>query len=347
MRIGALFSIAALAGACGGSPVPNRPDGASDDLETRIIDGHAHLAVPLDAVAADFDAAAREAIAAMDELDITYTILAPTPFAPDRPDKYDGRELAAVATTYPNRLGFIAGGGTLNPLIHRAVAGDVVTAAEVVDAAMDVLATGAIGFGEIAAEHIVIGGTEPYLHAPPNHPLILELADVAASAGVPIDLHMEAVPENTDIPPQFDEPPNPETLMANIALFEELLDYNDEAVFIWSHAGWDVIGERSAQLCADLLRRHSNLYMGIKITGGPKANAMLEDGELDDEWRAVFEEFGDRFVLGSDQFHQAPGLDRMLPDGAATTVALIDALPQHLAVMLRYENARQLYGLAD
>ncbi len=30
---------------------------------------------------------------------------------------------------------------------------------------------------------------------PPDHPLFLVLAEVAAKYGIPIDLHMEAVPE--------------------------------------------------------------------------------------------------------------------------------------------------------
>jgi len=42
-------------------------------------------------------------------------------------------------------------------------------------------------------EHIVIGGTEPYVHAPPDHPLFLDLVELASARGVPIDLHMEAL----------------------------------------------------------------------------------------------------------------------------------------------------------
>ena len=53
---------------------------------------------------------------------------------------------------------------------------------------------GAAGFGEMAAEHFS-GGT-PYQFAPPDHPLFLLLADIAARHDVPIDQHMNAVPRD-------------------------------------------------------------------------------------------------------------------------------------------------------
>jgi hypothetical protein len=46
------------------------------------------------------------------------------------------------------------------------------------------------------------------------------LADIAAEHGVPIDLHMEAVPEDMALPAGLKSPPNPPQLHANIAALQ-------------------------------------------------------------------------------------------------------------------------------
>lgn len=314
--------------------------------EATIVDGHVHLTAILGSGLSDYDGAAQVAMARMDGLGITRSILMPTPFPADWPQTYDAAPLAAVVARYPNRLSFVAGGGSLNVLIQRALAGKPVGDQDFDDTARGLLDQGAVGFGELAAEHIVIGGTEPYVHAPPNHPLFKRLANIAAQYDVPIDLHMEAVPEDMPIPPPFASPKNPAMLEANIAELEELLAHNRAAKIIWSHAGWDTVGERTAALCNDLLARHSNLYMGIKRTLDATRNALVDQaGNVRPEWMVVFETFPSRFLLGSDQFYQAPGLDLELPDGAATTVDLLSRLPADLAIRFGSQNAKNLYRL--
>ncbi len=63
--------------------------------------------------------------------------------------------------------------------------------------AMVIIDSGAVGFGEIAAEHFSSGrGRHRYESTRPDHPLLLVLADIAAQNAMPIDLHMEAVPQD-------------------------------------------------------------------------------------------------------------------------------------------------------
>src|SRR6266853_6559367 len=53
--------------------------------------------------------------------------------------------------------------------------------------AEEIVRQGAVGFGEMTAEHFA-GGT-PYQYAPADHPLFLLLADIAAQHRVVIDFH--------------------------------------------------------------------------------------------------------------------------------------------------------------
>jgi len=80
---------------------------------------------------------------------------------------------------------------------------------------------GAAGFGEMAAEHFS-GGT-PYQFAPPDHPLFLLLADIAARHDVPIDQHMNAVPRAMALPLDLSSPFNHSQLHENTSAFERLL----------------------------------------------------------------------------------------------------------------------------
>jgi hypothetical protein len=137
-------------------------------MPEQVIDGHVHFTAVLGQGSSDYDGAAQVAVARMEELGITRSIIMPTPFPDDWPQTYDADPLAEVVKKYPDSFSFVAGGGTLNVLIQQAINDQTVTDQEFENAALAVLAKGAVGFGELAAEHIVIGGTEPYVHAPPK-----------------------------------------------------------------------------------------------------------------------------------------------------------------------------------
>ena len=84
----------------------------------------------------------------------------------------------------------------------------------------------------------------------------------------------------------------------------------------------------------------------MKRTEESIQNGLLDSsGELKQEWLDVFNEFPDRFILGSDQFYQAPGIDRDLPNGAESTVEIISKLPSNLVNKFSYENVNTLYQL--
>jgi len=76
------------------------------------------------------------------------------------------------------------------------------------------------------------------------------LTDIAAQTGMPIDLHMEAVPRDGPMPELILGGPNPRQLRENISGRKRLLEHNSKANIVWVHAGWNLTGERTVNLCA-------------------------------------------------------------------------------------------------
>lgn len=203
------------------------------------IDCHAHLQPVYPAhgvgLSLDWSGAVHTALAAMDAAVISRTVLMPPPMMPFQDGMYDAGELRAVCTQHNDRFLFMAGGGPLNPMIHHAwINGSLDSAAKLRfrDKAEEILAMGACGFGEMAAEHFSFSANHPYESAPPDHPLFLLLADIAADHEVPMALHMEAMPSDMDLPGHLNSPLNAKRLRPNIEALERLLEHNRRARII-------------------------------------------------------------------------------------------------------------------
>jgi len=319
---------AAPAPAAGG-PVP---------AATPYIDAHVHLD------AADPEGSVRAAVGALARQNAAMVLVQVPPDVFDDPRRYDAEVFLPEVKKHPREIATLGGGGTLNAMIMRSVAtgdaGPVVQAA-FRDRAEELLREGAVGFGEMTAEHYA--GVTAYQYAPADHPLYLLLAEIAGEHGVPIDLHMEAVPEDMPLPAGRPSPPNPPRLHANLAAFERLLAHDARANIVWAHAGSDGTGFRTPEICRSLLRSHPNLFMEIKTD--PDAHGMsypLENGRLKPEWRALFVEFPDRFVLGSDQHYPEPA---SRAQRWQELVGLFNQLPPEVRTKIGTENARRIYGL--
>jgi predicted TIM-barrel fold metal-dependent hydrolase len=318
---------------------PLRPARAAQPVP--ITDTHAHFARAPGGGLGEFSAPA--ALAELDRFGIERVILSPPPIPPGR-----GRVRLAdirAAVRGSARLAFAAGGESLNPILQETPA-DRVSATltrRFLSIAEEIAAAGAASFGELAAEHFSSGrGRHPYESSPPDHPLLLALAELAARRGMPVDLHMEAVPQDMSFPPDRPQGPNPARLTANIARLERLLEHSPGARIVWLHAGWDLTGERTVALMHGLLERHANLAMSIKCdAGGTRATApfLPEEGAIRPAWLAMLRAFPDRFMIGSDQFL---GEDTERFENARR---LVDALPAELARLVAGENARRIYRL--
>jgi predicted TIM-barrel fold metal-dependent hydrolase len=278
----------------------------------------------------------------MSEYGVELTLLMSPPLPAGRRGGYGARDLAPLARRDPSHIAFAGGGDTMNPMIQQTTPGAVTPAvlAAFQKEAEAIVQSGAAGFGEIAAEHFSSGrGNHPYESSNPDHPLLLALADIAAREGMPIDLHMEAVPADMPFPEHGPPGPNPQSLRENISGLERLLAHNRQARIVWAHAGWDLTGERTVALMRALLNRNPNLYMSVKMDahGSRLTRPLANDGSLRPAWLALLREFPDRFMIGSDQFYDQ-NLERL-----AFARRFVDALPPDIARRIASENARRIY----
>jgi predicted TIM-barrel fold metal-dependent hydrolase len=306
--------------------------------ETPFVEEHAHFDEK------DPAGAVRSAMAALGRENAAMIVFQISPDTFDHPGRYDSEIILAEVKEHPGKLALTGGGGSLNAMIMQSAAnGDAGPEVQkkFKARAEELLREGIIGFGEMTAEHF--DGFTPYQSAPPDHPLYLMLADLAAEHNVPIDIHMEAVPREMPLPTDLKSPPNAPRLPANIAAFERFLAHNPRARVIWAHLGSDFTGFRTVELDRRLLQAHPNLYMEIKTD--PDAHGrnypFATDGKIKPEWLKLFTDFPDRFVIGSDQHYPEPkDADKRWQE----TIFLFNQLPADVRKKIGTENVAHIYG---
>lgn len=315
-----------------------------------IIDTETHVAgTGLDA--SQTSSWAASTIRTMDAEDVRVALLVPAPVGDDTPQFIGTEEEPArvAVALYPDRFALLLGGDTLNPMIQQAVRAGSVAAdlrARFEQKARSIATSGAKGFGEMAALHFSLMPTQSYEFAPADHPLFLLLDDIAAQYGMPINVHMEAVPADMALPhvglPLTSL--NPSRLTANIAGLERLLDHDRRAPIVWEQTGWDNTGFKNVELLRTLLTAHPNLYLSIKIRTNTPANIPIDPqgGRIVPAWRGLIDAFPDRFVLGSDTFFGNSGDAGTLSNDRN----FVRQLSPETARAVAIDNAIRLYHLA-
>ena len=303
---------------------------------TPYIDAHTHFD-ELD-LAASIDSA----LAALGRQNAAALFLLTPPDTFDHPGHSDADGILPLARAHRGKLVVLGGGGTLNAMVQQVPAGEVgpQIRKQFQDRAEELLREGVGGFGEVTAEHFA--GVTPWQSAPADHPLFLLLAEISARSGAPIDLHMEAVPKAMPLPPGLKSPPNAPRLRENIAGFERLLAHDPRARVIWAHAGADGTGFRTPALCRRLLKSHANLFMELKVDPrNPGLNPLLEGGRIQGDWLQLFQDFPDRFIIGSDQHYPEPAGGEQRWQAA---VQLLNQLPAALQRSIGRENVLHIYS---
>jgi predicted TIM-barrel fold metal-dependent hydrolase len=328
---------------------------AGQAMASGWIDAHTHLLGRFGGPRGgqdNFPGAVGTALKDMDALGIGASVVMPMPFSEGQAGAFDLDDILPAVAKLPGRFAVLGGGLRLNGMIQKASGSkeiDPSVREEFTRRAEEIARKGARGFGEVTALHLALGPRHPYQGASPDHPLFLLLADLAVRFGLPMDLHMEAVPRDMPIPERLAMPQNPKMLPANLEAFKRLLTHNPQARIIWAHAGWDNTGARTPALMRELLVAHPNLYMSLK--GGrdcDPANLVLDSGgRIKAEWLALLREFSDRFILGSDTFHLPPDPPQGMrfPDRFPFVRALFADLPPDLAAKIGRDNALRLFGL--
>ncbi len=325
---------------------PHATDAEMVPAASPFIDVHTHPD-PSDAVEA-----VETALRGVRAENAARLLFLPPPFSPDSPNQYDYEVLRSAEKGHRGELAFGGGGGTLNVMIQQAVGAGAISPGlkkQFEARAEEIIREGAAAFGEMAAEHFATGPGTYYEYAPPDHPLFLLLADISAEhGGVPIDIHMEAVPRAMALPAGFKSPPNPPRLHANVAAFERLLAHNPHATIVWAHAGCDNTGYRTTELMRRLLVAHPNLYMEIKVDpAAPGSNSPLSNGgsgTIKPDWLRLFRDFSDRFVIGSDQHYPEPPKG---PQRWQSAVLLLNQLSPDLRRRIGRGNAMRIYHLSS
>lgn len=331
--------------------------------ERRWIDVHMHVVSGPDR---ELRSAVEQAVARMDALGIAKAVVFPPPMPGPL---FDYPDYVPELQRYPDRFGFLGGGGYLNSILHKFAQPDSVTdeiKQRFIGQARRMVDAGAVGFGEIALLHLSLTPNHPFEQATPVHPLMLALVEIAGRRGVVIDLHMDAVPGEGPMrtPAALNRPANPPTLMGNIVAFERLLAHERRARIVWAHGGSDLTGHMSPALVHRLMDAHPNLYMSLrpvpagvtvaKLTGLPFYNTLLTESGVVGQWIDLLKKHSDRFVMGADAFFLAS--TARTGTGAATlsrgnearftgAAQLVSRLPAELARKIGQENAARLYSL--
>jgi hypothetical protein len=321
-----------------------------------IIDTHSHIQSGGQR-RTDFRGSLDAALHRMDQYGIHRMIIMPPPMVTETLAAYDIESYGFATEAYAGRILLGGGGGSLNVMI-QASAADMVTD-DIMKAfrtrAEQIVAAGAVVFGEIALHHMSLrnaGPHHPYESTPPDHPLLMLLADIAAEKNIPMDLHLDLVPEDMKLPDQpVFNPTNPTLLKANMAAFERLLAHNRAARIVWAHTGSDPLGTRTPQIQRELLSRNSNLFMSLRLSGAAPAPffALGPNKNLKPIWLALFRDYPDRFVIGTDFFHAPPAGFHI---GAAEEIlqnyrATLAQMPPGLAIAIAHGNAEKIYRLGE
>jgi hypothetical protein len=312
----------------------------------------------------DAEGAINAALDVMEESRISRMILMPQPMIgvekrgtilPPVPVERWIRE----ARQHPRRFAVMGGGGGLNAMIHDDSPNGRPSESlkrRFEERAEAILNMGAVGFGEIAVSHLSMIPGQQVMDVRADHPLLLLLADIAAKHDAVIDVHFDLIRKDIRRP-DYISIENPEILKSNIGAFERFIAHNRRARISWAHVGSDRLTFWTAEFTREILARHPNLYMSLRMFASKSGlnHPLTEDG-ISDDWMQTFKRFPDRFFLGGDQFFLPPALSgrrgpaakfaRMSKDTRDRVNRFLTYLPPEIARKFAYENALRVYKLS-
>lgn len=141
-------------------------------------------------------------------------------------------------------------------------------------------------------------------------PVFRRIVEIAAREGLPLQVHGDP------------------------AVIDTLYDIAPQQQVIWAHAGTYPCTE----LLADYLRRYPALRVDLSVRDG----RLAPDGVLAEQWRQLFLDFPERFLVGVDTF-SVKRWERF--DGVVETMrAWLAQLPPDVARRLAHDNAAELFA---
>lgn len=113
---------------------------------------------------------------------------------------------------------------------------------------------------------------------------------------------------------------------------DRIFQQDPAARVLWAHAGFD-----SPANVRGMLRKHKHLWADLAFRSDLAAG-----GKVSPEWREVFLEFPDRFMVGTDTY--TPERWRSVVDHATSSRAWLADLPRDVAERIAWRNGEALFG---
>jgi hypothetical protein len=113
---------------------------------------------------------------------------------------------------------------------------------------------------------------------------------------------------------------------------ERLFKQDPQARILWAHSGFE-----RAEKVGELLRRHKNLWADLAFRSEQGSG-----GKVPPEWRALFTEFPDRFMVGTDTY--TPERWHYIVEHANWSRTWLADLPAPLAERIAWRNAETLFS---
>jgi hypothetical protein len=113
---------------------------------------------------------------------------------------------------------------------------------------------------------------------------------------------------------------------------DRLFAQDPQARVLWAHAGF-----ASPDIVSGMLRKHRNLWADLAFR-----NDHAPGGKPDESWRALFLEFPDRFMVGTDTF--TPERWHYVGPHADFSRAWLASLPKEVAERIAWRNGEELFS---
>jgi hypothetical protein len=119
---------------------------------------------------------------------------------------------------------------------------------------------------------------------------------------------------------------------SDVDAIERLFRQDPQARILWAHSGFERPGG-----VREMLRKHRNLWCDLAFRSDHGSG-----GTVHPEWRALFLEFPDRFMVGTDTF--TPERWHYVAEHANWSRAWLAELPPDVAERIAWKNGEALFG---
>ena len=192
------------------------------------------------------------------------------------------------------------------------------------------------GVGELGFRHYDHGVGDVVISLPAGYPPLLAIAETVAASGKVLDIHAE--------PGEPNGARHEEEVFGTVAaMFQRAPNLH----LILSHTGMT-----NAHNARALLAAYPNLMMNVNFsthTAGKLDWEYLEpltraDNRLYADWADLFEEFSDRFMVGTDLFFAARGYDAEMYRKNIVSIRMkLGSLKPEVARLIAFGNAKRLF----